>query len=270
MAIAIKKLKIEEGKPITRRIMVYSDPGAGKTHLIGTAQDVPEMADVLVVDIDGGSTTLKSRGDIAGTEARSTKTVEEVIGLFAHRDPSIAHIKTLVLDGGSELQKRDLADIALREATVNSKRDQDSNQIQDYKLSKSRLLRLFRAARDIPDINIIITCWALKDFPKKPGTNQADTDAQPTQIQPDLGRAVRDTLMGYLDDVWYLYFDPASGNRYLVTADYGSITAKTRDAAVAAKLTSTINGKVVPILTNPTFTDIYECYKTAYMAGSKK
>ena len=36
-------------------ILIYGDPGSGKTHLAGTAQDVPSMADVHVFNIDGTS-----------------------------------------------------------------------------------------------------------------------------------------------------------------------------------------------------------------------
>jgi hypothetical protein len=48
-------------------VLIYGDPGSGKTHLAGTCQDVPNMADVHVFNIDGGIMTLASRGDIHAT-----------------------------------------------------------------------------------------------------------------------------------------------------------------------------------------------------------
>ena len=51
-------------------ILIYGDPGSGKTHLAGTAQDVPNMADVHVFNVDGGIMTLASRGDIQNRKPR--------------------------------------------------------------------------------------------------------------------------------------------------------------------------------------------------------
>lgn len=256
--------KIAQSAAISRRILLYSDSGAGKTHLAGTTQDVVAMADTLVVDMDGGSKTLASRGDVSGVEARLPKDVEEVLWMLRRKDPQVAHIKTLVLDGASELQKRDLAEIAAEGAAKKSSRNQDLNEIQDYKLAKARFIRLIRTAREIDGINLIVTCWAKKTFPKIPGTEQQNKTAMPTLICPDLSDSVKDVILGYFDDIWYLFQDPATSTRYLVTSTYGVVQAKTRDEKVAASLTSVIENKTVPMLANPTFGTIYAAIKTAY------
>jgi hypothetical protein len=38
--------------------LIYADTGAGKTYLLGTALDCPEMCPPLLIDVDGGSLTL--------------------------------------------------------------------------------------------------------------------------------------------------------------------------------------------------------------------
>ena len=72
-------------------ILIYGDPGSGKTHLAGTAQDVPEMADVHVFNIDGGIMTLASRGDIHATNIRSVDELEqELFYLKTTREKEVA------------------------------------------------------------------------------------------------------------------------------------------------------------------------------------
>jgi phage nucleotide-binding protein len=268
MAVTIKKLSNQPEAGATRRILIYGDSGAGKTHLIGSAQQVAEMADVLVCDIDAGTATLAGT-DVAATTTRTTQAVEQVLWLLAQRDPSVAHIKTLVLDGGSELQKRDLADIAAKATQKDGEKrpEQDLNELQDYKLNKSRLLRVFRMARDIPGINVIISAWAKKTYPKVAGTKQTNKDAGPTMVAPDFTDGVADALRGYCDDVWYLMYDPASGKRHLITANYGPVVAKTRGVAFAKKLTSVVNGATVPVIEEPNFSTIWALYKEA-LAGN--
>ncbi len=254
MPISIRKLAASADKPITRRIMIYGGSGDGKTHLSGSAQDVADMADVLVANIDKGVATLLSRGDIQTTDIAGTNNLEELLWMMVRKDPAVARIRTLVLDGGSELQKMDLAQIAEAEAKDKDKRDRDANELRDYMKNKNRMLRVFRMARDIPDITLIVTAWAMKKYPND------NKNAQPSAIQPDMSDAVRNTMIGYMDDVWYITHDAASGKRYLYTSSVGPVFAKTRDSAVAAQLQT--DGK--PYLVDPTFTDIYKAYRRAY------
>lgn len=224
------------------------------------------MANVAVCDIDAGTATLEERGDIATKSTRTVRSIEEVLWKFAQKDPVVAHIHTLALDGGSEAQKRDLADIAAAGAQSKKTRDQDLNELADYKLNKSRLLRVFRMARDIEGVTLVITAWAKKTLPKIPGTNQTNKDALPTSIVPDFTDGVSDTLRGYCDDVWYYFYDEQTKTRKLVTANYGPVVAKTRNAKFAANMgyTDKETGAFIPVVDNPTFPDIVARYKKAF------
>ena len=106
-----------------KNILIYGDPGSGKTHLAGTAQDVPEMADVHVFNIDGGIMTLASRGDIHATNIRSVDELEQELFRIANKDPKYAKTKTVVIDNITELQTLALENITTRELVNRRKKD---------------------------------------------------------------------------------------------------------------------------------------------------
>ncbi len=265
MQLDIKKLT-GNNAPFSRRILLYGDPSSGKTHFIGTAQDVPELRDVLLVDIDGGGSTLFSRGDISSVEMKTTKSVEQLLWLIVQKDPSVANIKTLVLDGTSDLQKRDLQDIATAGAAKSNEggrakpRDEDMNELLDYKVNKSRMLRMFRMARDMTGITVVVTAWARKTFPKSP-SGQANKNSMPTLIVPDLSDAINDVVVGMFDDCFYTYYDTEAKTYNMVTNNYGPVKAKCRNPEIAKQL---CNSEGFPVLVNPTFADVYKAYKTVY------
>ena len=67
-------------------ILIYGEAGAGKTHLAGTAQDVPEMQNVHFFNVDGGLMTLASRGDISATDIRRLDDLEREFFKIANGD----------------------------------------------------------------------------------------------------------------------------------------------------------------------------------------
>lgn len=254
------KKPTKEALLTNRRICIYGETGAGKSYLAATAQDVPELSDVAVLDLDGGSATIMARGDVAGASARSIGEVEAALWKFARKDKEVAHIKTLILDGVSELSKRDLEDIATSEAEKNGKRDRDENALLDYRKSKARMLRILRMARDLEGINLIITLWAKKVYPSVPGTKIADKTLPPSIISPDISPSL-EPMLGFVDDFWYLYED--GGSRYLATANFQNVRAKTRVKAYADLLTTEVEGQRIPVIKDPSFPKLFALYKQA-------
>ena len=95
-------------------ILIYGDPGAGKTYLAGTAQDVPNMADVHVFNVDGGIMTLASRGDIRATDIHSVDDLEQELFKIANKDPKYANPTTETIDNKTELKTSAHENIAMR------------------------------------------------------------------------------------------------------------------------------------------------------------
>lgn len=239
-------------------IMVYGDPGAGKTHFAGTAQDVPSMADVHVFNIDGGIMTLASRGDIHATNIRSVDDLEQELFKIANKDPKYATTKTVVIDNVTELLTLTLEGITIREYSNRVKKNKsysiDDVYLEDYGVSGKKLARILRGFRDLP-IHVIYI--AHRKDKMRAGTNVLE------ESKPNLTDKLCTAVMGYMDFVWYLYTadetvgDEQTGyytetHRYLLTQPMNNFAAKTRGSDFAKRIGS--------IIKDPNMVDIMREY----------
>ena len=240
-------------------ILIYGDPGAGKTHLAGTAQDVPEMQNVHFFNIDGGLMTLASRnGDITATDIHSVGELEAEFLKIANHDPEYEGVKTVVIDNISELQTLALEEATTREYASRVKKDKnytiDEVFLEDYGVAGKKLARILRGFRDLP-LNVIYLAHK-KDKMRK-GTNTLEATL------PNLTNKLATAVCGYMDIVGYLYTADeqvehngqytTEMHRYLLTQPMNNYTAKVRNDKVAERLGAFVK--------DPTFTDIFNAYK---------
>lgn len=239
-------------------VLIYGDPGSGKTHLAGTAQDVPEMKNVFFFNIDGGLLTLAERGDISATDIHSTKELEQELHRIISCDPEYKGIQTVVIDNISELLTLALEEEANRDFKNRVKRNKnytvDEVYLEDYGTAGKRLARILRGFRDLP-LNVIYIAHK-KDKLRK-GTNVLEATI------PNLTDKLCTAVMGYMDVVAYLYTADTqieqNGNyqtimhRYLLTQPINNFAAKVRESNFAKRL-----GTVVE---DPTFTKLYNAFK---------
>lgn len=237
-------------------ILIYGDPGSGKTYLAGTAQDVPEMADVHVFNIDGGIMTLASRGDIHATDIHTADDLEHELFRIVNKDPKYAKTKTVVIDNITELQTLVLEGITTKEFADRRKKDKnysiDEVYLEDYGVSGKRLARILRGFRDLP---MHVLFLAHKKDKMRKGTNTLE------ESKPNLTDKLCTAVMGYMDCVFYLYTaDEVVGNdetgyknvthRYLLTQPLNNFAAKTRGTDFAGRLGAIVKDPTMPMIFN--------------------
>jgi len=146
-------------------MMIYSDPGVGKTHFVGTAQDHKLTAPLLVFDVDGGITTLRKRKDVDVIQVRSVKQLIQGYRMLFNAIPSDGKkfpYGTVAIDTYSELQQLDLKEIMTQFAKINDKIDPDVPDMRGYGKSGTHMRDIVRAFRDLP-CNTIFTCHSESD-----------------------------------------------------------------------------------------------------------
>lgn len=224
-------------------ILIYGDPGSGKTHLAGTAQDSDHMKGVWFMNIDGGMMTLAKRGDIHATDIHSVDDLEEELKKLLNNDPKYKDIGTVVIDNITELQALSLEGIVRGQLKDRMKKGGtiDDIYIDDYGKSNTQLSRVLRGFRDLPMHVIYI---AHKRDKMRKGTNTLESS------RPSLTDKLCTAVMGYMDFVWYLYTvdETVEGteelttetHRYLLTQPYNGFIAKTRGSSFAERLGMTV------------------------------
>lgn len=208
-------------------LLVFGQPGAGKTRLVGTAQDHPMTSPLLLLDVEGGTTTLRNRKDIDVIQVRSPKDVIE-----AHNSLLLennGYYKTVAIDSLSELQDVDMAEVMRKMLQARPDRDPDIPDMREWGQSRAHIRKIVRAFRDLP-LNTIFTALVLVE--KNPQTGV-------TTLYPNLPGKLRIEVPGFLDVVGYLHANVDGGGNIVRTIQFAQtrgVIAKDRTDALGDKI----------------------------------
>lgn len=226
-------------KPPTINVLIYAKPGTGKTVLSGSASMVPEMSPVLLVDIEGGTNSLRNTyPDVDTVRVTSWTELLEICDYLADENN---HYKTVVFDSLSEIQKLNMY-YNMRKAGKNpmeEKADWD-----DWGKNLESMRFFVRATRDLP-INVIWTALLDESQDKKTGK---------TMKMPYFTGKFKQEIAAIPDEVFFYYLkeqyddeaDQETTIRVLLTASTDDTVAKDR------------SGQLPQVIVSPTMQTLYE------------
>ena len=244
-------------------MLVYGDPGSGKTVFAGSANNSKDTGRTLFLDAEGGETSLFNfYPDIDVVPIHSIKDFQEVYD-FLHMHLKLKSIytgerehkkvnqkqakeklakleakvfdtnreearlyKSVVMDTFTEMQKYVMADIQGIDASKLDLIDKeiDMPKLQDWAKNSETIRAIARAFRNL-EMHVILTAHAQESKDDKTGANHT---------LPDLPGKLARQIMGFVDIVGYLYTaenEEEENNDFrniLLTRPKGKYSAKDR------------------------------------------
>lgn len=218
-------------------LLVYGEAGVGKTVLAASADDVPELRKVLILDVEGGTMSIDHRypnvSVIRLTDFLKTNDIYDE--LWRKTDHGYGCI---VLDSLSETQKLSMASIMEGELYRNPEVDPDVPSVRNWGKNTNQIRRLVRQFRDLP-IPTIFTALVSEEKDERTGR---------LLRKPALSGKLASEVAGFFDIVGYLYIKEQQGQqtRFLLTGGAEGVVAKDRSE------------RLPPILESPTMKEIFE------------
>lgn len=194
-------LSINKAKENTSKInmLIYGESGAGKTLLSGSADDVPEMRRVLVIDVEGGTLTLRDKHpEVESVRVKSWKDMQLV---YDELYKSTHDFTTIIIDSLTEVQKMSMDAVMRKLVDEYGDEATEVPQIREWNINIEQTRKFVRAFRDLP-VNTIFTALATSERNARTGL---------TKRKPSLSGKVKDEVAGFLDFVGYLYVKEKDG-----------------------------------------------------------
>lgn len=229
-------------------LLVYGEPGVGKTRLAGSAADHPDTSPVLILDVEGGVVTLRNKPEIDVIQVRDVETIIKVHDELQKRNGG--GYKTVVIDSLSELQKLDMRTVMTEEKARAKNPDSIDKDVPTQKAwgkSQERLRRIIRGFKDLP-VHTIMTAKL---------TTLTDETTNVTLYYPSFPGKMRGDAPGFFDVVGYMRVKEEQNGavirRILQIQASSKVTAKDRTDTLGIDE----DGKRTGAIFDPTIPDIW-------------
>lgn len=222
-------------------ILVYGDPGVGKTVLAGSASEIEEMSPVLIIDIEGGTFSLRNTyPDVDVVRVQNWNQMQAVYDELRRGNTGY---KTIVLDSLTEIQKFSMYNIMKDVVNKDSERDPDIPSVREWGKSIEQIRLLVRAYRDL-NIHVIFTALCNHDKDQLSGT---------FLDRPSLPGKLAAEVAAFVDIVGYYYMKMQSGEmkRFLLCQKTERQIAKDRSGRLPQVLEAPTMAEIHSIIYNP-------------------
>jgi len=207
---------VEIRKPTDNRYvksLFFAPSGAGKTVLIGTAQEDERTAPMLFLDFEGGDESLAGL-DVDIVEIRSWEDWNETYEMLMSGDHGY---KSIGVDSISETHKWALLTILDKEK--DTRKNPDLLEQRDYGTATVQMRRLLRAFRDLP-MHVFFSAHAKEvEIPREGRVRVPDLSGQMAEEVPGLM-----SVVGYLAQ----YEEEGELHRLLLLHSYPKFRIKVR------------------------------------------
>jgi GTPase SAR1 family protein len=209
------------------KALIYGQPGAGKTTLFGSAVDVPEMRDVLVIAAEGGTLVLEENDRIKHDELIDTVKVDRIEQLqklyeflkhhchardngdratmealqrmtfgIPKEEPldRLREYHTVILDSLTEIEAQNLSKIMnLDSMGIDAGEDMAVAGFSEFRKNNHIIQRIVRQFRDLP-IHVFIVC----------AQSYTQDDLKRYHFSPALTGKLSTQIQGFVDIVGWL------------------------------------------------------------------
>lgn len=201
------------------KLLIYGNYGTGKTHLAGTASEVTQLQDVLLINAEAGDLTLENFENIDEVTVQDFKTLarvfeflkahcvardaqddeklaelqERVFGQGPSKDVPLRKYNTVILDSLSEIEQYSFNQLLGVLDTTKLDEEVMSAEFKEYKQNHGMILRLVRNFRNLP-MHVIFTC----------AETYTQDETKKMRFTLDLTGKLSKKVQGFMDMVGYL------------------------------------------------------------------
>jgi phage nucleotide-binding protein len=209
-------------------MLIYGNSGVGKTQLAGSADAVPSMRKVLVIDVEGGTMTLgHSYPDVDVVRVKDWNAIAE---LYDHLLAGNHDYNTVIIDSLTEAQKFNMGAVMAKRIMEREERgesqDPDVPDMRAWGKNIEQIRKFVRAFRDL-EMNVIFTALVKEDKNQRSGL---------IERKPYLSGKLAGEVAAFLDIVVYMYMKTVDDEvkRVLLSMATDEYVAKDRTGKLPA------------------------------------